>query len=95
MQRSERQLGLRLDAERAENAEVVVQADGRVEERGLADARFSAQDQGGSPTLSRPPQQGLDSLLLCLSADQHPSEGTPLLHSRQRRDYLNSIASWQ
>jgi hypothetical protein len=33
--------------------------------------------------------------LLCLSSDQHPSEGTPLLHSRQRRDSLNSIASWQ
>ena len=71
MDAGEGELGLRLDAERAQNAKPLGSLDCVLEHRGLADPRLAAQDEGAAATLARRVEHRVDSRALELAADQH------------------------
>src|SRR5262249_61233412 len=70
----ERELGLGLDAERAQHAHAVRALLAVREERALAHARLAAHDEGSALPGACSLEKGVDAASFVESADKHPSE---------------------
>jgi hypothetical protein len=84
-ERRELELGLRLNSQRRDDLHVLGARDRVLEQRRLSDSRFAPQHQGAAPASARLREQLVDARALALTADQHPSNASPVAERRQRR----------
>jgi len=71
VQSRKRHLGLGFDGNRTQNADPIGRAYGFVQQRRLADSRFSAQNEGASTTVACSRQKAFDLRDLFLPAEEH------------------------
>ena len=77
MEASARELRLRLDACRAQDAEAGGARHGLLEQRGLPDPRLAPHHECARPTASRRGHEGVDAVELVGAPDEHVLNRTP------------------
>jgi hypothetical protein len=77
METGECKLGLRFDADTAEDGESVCVLDRVTQERRLADAGLTAHDERSASALARLGEESIEEIRFGTSADQHPADRIP------------------